>query len=279
MKSPGRSIALYLLLVSLLPGCSFFRDKSSGAYFEDDGPPVGGPNPASVANAVPRPEPLSRIGNKSYEVEIYGVTYAYVPMRKVSVGHVETGEASWYGRKFHGRNTSNGDVYDMYGMTAAHKTLPLPTYLQVRNLANGHEVVVRVNDRGPFLGGRILDLSYMAAQKLGVVATGTAKVRIEVIDGVVPAKAPVQSIALDRPEAVFFLQAGSFRLATNAHRLKADLAGAGVTDIRVVTVQIGQNLYYRVQVGPIHGSAAVSTQRGIVINVTGIEPKVVKECC
>jgi rare lipoprotein A len=275
MKSCGRSIALYVLLVCLLPGCSFFRDKPSGAYFEDDGPPDGGPNPASVANAVPKSEPLSRIGNSPYEV--YGVTY--VPIRKVSVGHVETGEASWYGRKFHGRTTSNGDVYDMYGMTAAHKTLPLPTYLQVRNLANGHEVVVRVNDRGPFLGGRILDLSYMAAQKLDVVATGTAKVRIEVVDGPVPAKAPVQSIALDRPEAVFFLQAGSFRLATNAHRLKADLAGAGVTDIRVVTVQIGQNLYHRVQVGPIHGSAAVSTQRGIVINVTGIEPKVVKECC
>jgi rare lipoprotein A len=275
MKSCWRSIALYVLLVCLLPGCSFFEDKSSGAYFEDDGPPAGGPNPTSVANAVPRPEPLSRIGNAPYEV--YGVTY--VPMRKVSVGHVETGEASWYGRKFHGRNTSNGDVYDMFGMTAAHKTLPLPTYLQVRNLANGHEVVVRVNDRGPFLGGRILDLSYMAAQKLGAVATGTAKVRIEVIDGPVPAKTPVQSITLDRPEAVFFLQAGSFRLATNAHRLKADLARAGVTGIRVVTVQIGQNLYYRVQVGPIHGSAAVSTQRGLVINVTGIEPKVVKECC
>ena len=275
MKSPGRSIALYLLLVSLLSGCSFFRDKSSGAYFEDDGPPAGGPNPTSVANAVPRPEPLSRIGNAPYEV--YGVTY--VPMRKVSVGHVETGEASWYGRKFDGRNTSNGDVYDMFGMTAAHKTLPLPTYVQVRNLANGREVVVRVNDRGPFLGGRILDLSYMAAQKLGVVATGTANVRIEVIDGPVPAKTPVQSITLDRPEAVFFLQAGSFRLATNAHRLKADLTGAGVTGIRVVTVQIGQNLYHRVQVGPIHGLAAVSTQRGLVINVTGIEPKVVKECC
>jgi rare lipoprotein A len=275
MKSPGRSIALYLLLASLLSGCSFFRDKSSGAYFEDDGPPAGGPDPASVANAVPRPEPLSRIGNVPYEV--YGVTY--VPMRKVSVGHVETGEASWYGRKFDGRNTSNGDVYDMFGMTAAHKTLPLPTYVQVRNLANGREVVVRVNDRGPFLGGRILDLSYMAAQKLGVVATGTAKVRIEVIDGPVPAKTPVQSITLDRPEAVFFLQAGSFRLATNAHRLKADLTGAGITGIRVVTVQIGQNLYHRVQVGPIHGSAAVNTQRGLVINVTGIEPKVVKECC
>ncbi len=275
MKSCGRSIALYLLLVCLLPGCSFFRDKSSGAYFEDDGPPVGGPSPASVANAVPRPEPLSRIGNSPYEV--YGVTY--VPIRKVSVGYAQTGEASWYGKKFHGRKTSNGDVYDMYGMTAAHKTLPLPTYLQVRNLDNGREVVVRVNDRGPFLGGRILDLSYMAAQKLGVVATGTAQVRIEVIDGPVSAKAPVQSVALDSPEAVFFLQAGSFRLATNAHRLKADLAGAGVTGIRVVTVQIGQNLYHRVQVGPIHGSAAVSTQRGIVINLTGIEPKVVKECC
>ena len=275
MKSCGRSIALYLLLVCLLPGCSFFRDKSSGAYFEDDGPPADGPSPASVANAVPRPEPLSRIGNAPYEV--YGV--AYVPIRKVSVGYAQTGEASWYGRKFHGRKTSSGEVYDMYGMTAAHKTLPLPTYLQVRNLTNGREVVVRVNDRGPFLGGRILDLSYMAAKKLGVVATGTAEVRIEVVDGVAPAKAPVQSIALDSPEVVFFLQAGSFRLLGNAQRLKADLAAAGAVEIQVVTVQIGQNLYHRVQVGPIHGSAAVSTQRGIVINVTGIEPNVVKECC
>ena len=136
----------------MLAGCSVFRDPpSDGAYFEDDGPPDSSPDPASVANAVPRAEPLSRIGNATYTV--FGVRY--VPMSSVRVGYSETGEASWYGRKFHGRTTSNGDEYDMFAMTAAHKTLPLPTYLEVRNLANGREVLVRVNDRGPFLGGRI----------------------------------------------------------------------------------------------------------------------------
>jgi rare lipoprotein A len=274
MISIRRFITLFILLTTLT-GCSVFRDSSTGAYFEDDGPPTGGPDPASVANAQPRQEPLSRTGNAPYEV--YGIRY--VPVREVPVGHVEIGEASWYGRKFHGRTTSSGEVYDMFAMTGAHKTLPLPSYLQVRNLANDREVVIRVNDRGPFLGGRILDLSYMAAQKLGVVETGTAQVQIKVVDSVKRGQAPVQAIALDSPEAVFFLQVGSFRLASNADRLKSDLDQAGVVGIRIVPVRIGQNLYYRVQVGPVRGAAKVRSQRGLVMNVTGMEPKVVRECC
>jgi len=119
----------------------------------------------------------------------------------------------------------------------------------------------------------------MAAQKLGVVETGTAQVQIKVVDSVKRGQAPVQAIALDNPEAVFFLQVGSFRLASNADRLKSDLDQAGVVGIRIVPVRIGQNLYYRVQVGPVRGAAKVRSQRGLVMNVTGMEPKVVRECC
>ena len=100
---------------------------------------------------------------------------------KSARGYNENGTASWYGRKFHGRRTSSGETYDMYAMTAAHKTLPLPTYVQVKNLDNGVNVVLRVNDRGPFLGGRLIDLSYMAARKQGVTTSGTARVEVTAV--------------------------------------------------------------------------------------------------
>ena len=260
-------------VVLTLAGCSVFRDPPSGAYFEDDGPPDSSPDPASVADALPRAEPLSRTGNAPYQV--FGVRY--VPMSSVAVGYSETGETSWYGRKFHGRTTSNGDEYDMFAMTAAHKTLPLPTYLRVRNLANGREVVVRVNDRGPFLGGRILDLSYMAAKKLGVVETGTAPVRIRVIGTATSPEAPPKQTVSGATQPVVFLQAGSFRLKGNAERLKADLARAGITRIRIVTVELQENRYYRVQAGPVTGANAIQNQRAVIMNVTGVEPKPVRE--
>jgi rare lipoprotein A len=198
-------------------------------------------------------------------------------MSSVAVGYSETGETSWYGRKFHGRTTSNGDEYDMFAMTAAHKTLPLPTYLRVRNLANGREVVVRVNDRGPFLGGRILDLSYMAAKKLGVVETGTASVRIRVIGTATSREGPSKQTVSDATQPVVLLQAGSFRLRGNAERLKADLARAGITRIRIVTVELQENRYYRVQAGPVTGANAIQNQRAVIMNVTGVEPKAVRE--
>ena len=174
-------LSLVVIIAVWLTGCSFWGDKPvGGAYFEDDGPPVdAGPDPSSVSDAVPRTEPLSKIGNAPYRV--YGVRY--VPM-KSALGYREKGTASWYGRKFHGRQTSSGETYDMYAMTAAHKTLPLPTYVQVKNLDNGAKVVLRVNDRGPFLGGRLIDLSYMAARKLGVTTSGTARVEVTTIKAV-----------------------------------------------------------------------------------------------
>ena len=131
-----------------------------------------------IPNATPKSEPITNAGNKS-PYTVFGKTYWVLPS---SNGYKETGIASWYGTKFHGRLTSNGEVYNMYGMTAAHKTLPIPSYARVTNVENGSSVVVRINDRGPFHGARLIDLSYVAAMKLGYADKGTANVLIEVID-------------------------------------------------------------------------------------------------
>jgi rare lipoprotein A len=131
-----------------------------------------------IPNATPRSEPITNAGNKS-PYEVFGKTYWVLPSGN---GYKETGTASWYGTKFHGRLTSNGEIYNMYGMTAAHKSLPIPSYARVTNVENGRSVVVRINDRGPFHGARLIDLSYVAAMKLGYADKGTANVLIEVID-------------------------------------------------------------------------------------------------
>lgn len=131
---------------------------------------------AHVPDAVPQPEPRSRRGNaRTYEV--FGETHHVM---QSSQGYRETGIASWYGQKFHGHETSNGEIYDMYAMSAAHRNLPIPTYVRVTNLDNQKQVVVRINDRGPFVGEeRIIDLSYAAAYRLGMLSQGTAQVRVE----------------------------------------------------------------------------------------------------
>ena len=137
-------------------------------------------------DAVPREEFKSRSGNpETYEID--GVTYRVM---ETSEGYREEGFASWYGEYFHGRLTSSGDVYDMYLMTAAHKTLPLPTYVRVTHLANGRSVVLRVNDRGPFVEDRIIDLSFTAASKLGMAAQGTARVEVVALDPAARERAP-----------------------------------------------------------------------------------------
>lgn len=129
---------------------------------------------AKIPDAIPRWEPITRAGNPPV-YEIFGVTYQLLPSAE---NYDEQGIASWYGPKFHGRRTSNGEIYDMYAMTAAHKTLPIPSYARVTNLKNGKQIVVRINDRGPFIAGRIIDLSYTAAHKLDMTAAGTVPVRV-----------------------------------------------------------------------------------------------------
>lgn len=173
LVNPRGGARLLLLLgglVGLLSGCSSTGDKDSA--------PSNAPDLSGIEDAVPKAEPKSKYGNpKSYVV--FGKRYH---TKSSSNGHVERGLASWYGKKFHGRKTSSGERYDMYAMTAAHKTLPLPTYARVTNVSNGRSAVVKINDRGPFHGKRVIDLSYSAAKKLGVVSKGTAMVEIRAID-------------------------------------------------------------------------------------------------
>ena len=173
-----------LLVAALIAGCSSAPRSpgpatggGGGGYYLDDGP---GSNPPSnldaIPDAVPRAEPLIRAANRPYSV--FGRDYT--PMTALAP-YKARGVASWYGRRYHGRRTSIGEVYDMYAMSAAHPTLPLPSYARVTNLANGRSVVVRVNDRGPFLNDRLIDLSYAAAHRLDYIGRGSAMVEVELL--------------------------------------------------------------------------------------------------
>lgn len=187
-----RSLAQPLLLISatvLLAACSSapqpsgqsssasYPEPNKGRYAQQkDSIPLRFPTADEMMDPEPVVEPLSRGGNKAYN--IYGVDY--YPTTTITE-YSETGTASWYGNKFHGHNTSNGEVYDVFSMTAAHKTLPLPSYVRVTNLDNFRSAIVRVNDRGPFHNGRVIDLSYSAAYKLGIYQTGTGRVKVELV--------------------------------------------------------------------------------------------------
>jgi len=158
-------------LILLLAACTTSRYQQT-----HDSIPTKIPNQAQLNDAIPRAEAHSRGGNKNYQVR--GINYQVMANAQ---SFEQTGIASWYGKKFHGHLTSNGEIYDMYAMSAAHKNLPLPTYVKVTNLSNNKTVVVRVNDRGPFHQSRVIDLSYSAAYKLGMLNTGTAQVKITAI--------------------------------------------------------------------------------------------------
>jgi rare lipoprotein A len=170
LKRFAAKAALPLLAAAVLAGC--------GGVGRQDGAPTRRLDPDSIRDAVPRRDPITRAGNKN-PYTVLGKTYSILPSSK---GYRARGVASWYGTKFHGENTANGERYDLYEMTAAHCTLPIPTYVLVTNLENGRQCVVRVNDRGPFVSDRIIDLSYAAATKLGYVGKGTAPVEVVAID-------------------------------------------------------------------------------------------------
>jgi rare lipoprotein A len=160
--------------------------RSGGGYYMDDGPDDVVPeNLDAIPDAEPREEPLHRFANRPYHV----MGQSFVPATELRAFR-QRGHASWYGRRFHGKPTSSGEPYDMYAMTAAHPTLPIPSYVRVTHLANGRSVVVRVNDRGPFLRGRVIDLSYAAAHKLGYINAGSAQVEVEQI---LPSEAPLMA--------------------------------------------------------------------------------------
>jgi rare lipoprotein A len=288
----GRTLGCAALL-ALLAGCASGppafpeRPVAVPAGSDKDGTPGYRADLANVPDAIPRPEVRTAAGNKS-PYTVLGKTYRVKP---VSPGHRERGLGSWYGTKFHGRKTSLGEDYDVYTMTAAHKSLPLPTYVRVTNLENGKRAVVRVNDRGPFHEDRVIDLSYAAAYRLGYANKGTALLELEVLDPMAPewvakragreyrepamaARAPESApVAADSlpdvvagadpgfsPESAasemqrrVWLQAGAFRSIDGARNLQRNLAALLDQDVTIQTVAG----WHRVRVGPLANDAVL----------------------
>lgn len=220
-------------------------ESGGGGYYKDDGPPDGSVDLARIPDAVPRHEPLSRTGNNPYEV--FGKEY--VPLKSAR-GFEQTGFASWYGKKFHGKRTSSGDPYDMFAMTAAHPTLPLPTWVRVYNHANGRAVVVKVNDRGPFLKNRIIDLSYAAATRLDIVNHGTSRVTIAAVFPAEGAGAePSDSQAGGSWQ--YFIQVGAYSERFNAVNMRDRLSLLGFSVYPASNSDIpGRNGLFIVKIGP-----------------------------
>lgn len=233
---------------AMVAGCAGPREPGLGG--DTDSAPVRPPDVSRVPDAVPRAEPRSARGNPPF-YEVMGRRY-YV--MNEAAGYRERGVASWYGTKFHGRLTSSGEPYDMYAMTAAHKTLPLPTYVRVTHRGNGRSIVVRVNDRGPFVGDRIIDLSYAAAVRLGMHNDGTALVDVEAIGpGSAPLLARAEGPQVDVPGDVVWLQVGAFSDEANAGRLQARLANEGISDVVTLSDGSARKAVYRVRIGPLSG--------------------------
>lgn len=240
---------LAMALLGLVAGCATQRAPSLAVpppapSPERDGPPPEPFDWASIPEQVPRPEPRARYGNHS-PYEVFGRRYYVLDDAR---GYRERGIASWYGTKFHGRLTSTREVYDMYQYTAAHRTLPLPSYARVTNLANGRSVIVRINDRGPFVGDRLIDLSYAAAKRLDLHMHGTGWVEVEAIVVEDPAP-PVEE------RGRYFVQVGAFGTEANALRLKAELQRAGHRAVRVARAERDGRSVFRVQLGPFHDRA------------------------
>jgi len=240
-KLNSARFSVVLLSLLSLAACSFSSR---------DGAPKRQVNVADIPDAVPKHEPRSTGGNPS-SYSVFGKTY-YV-MQSAN-NYVERGIASWYGTKFHGNKTSNGETYDMYKMTAAHKSLPIPTYVEVTNLKNGKKVILRVNDRGPFHHNRIIDLSYVAAKKLGIVGTGTGFVEVRSINPSTWQKEKLQPVRNTPVENqnydALYIQAGAFASQHNATILKRQL-NALFPNKTVQLAQNSQDRLFRVRVGPL----------------------------
>ncbi len=282
--------------------------RKGGGYYQDDGPADTVPvDLAAIPDAVPREEPLRRAANKPYTV----LGRDYQPFTELRP-YKARGIGSWYGRKFHGQKTSIGEPYDMFAMTAAHTTLPLPSYVRVTNLANGKSVVVRVNDRGPFLHGRIIDLSYAAAWKLGYVDSGSAMVEVESVlpaDTRLASTAPAASPAPVQPASVmvpatdaadpiadllaaappaedpplpteheargYFLQIGAFGSRENAESFRARIARQLEGSAELLQVYLKGGMY-RLHLGPYRDAQEAARVAERVRQALDVQPFVVQ---
>jgi rare lipoprotein A len=261
---------MLLLVPLLLTACTTSQVRRGGTSVippNQDYAPTADEIPADIINipdAVPQEEPRAKSGNaKTYTV--FGETYAVM---SDATGFRERGYASWYGKKFHGRKTASGERYDIYGMTAAHKTLPLPSYVKVTNLSNGKTVVVKVNDRGPFHSERIIDLSYTAAAKLGIIGHGTSMVEIEAItpgqNEVPTEEAPV--IAEAKPVGRGgYLQVAAYADPINAVALREELKRNGIGPVEIRINENETPPINRIMVGPFSDEAAAEDTRRLLL--------------
>ena len=254
-----------MLTLAVLAGCASSPQRANAGRYsqQNDAAPSGSiPNVYNIPEPVPRPEPRSRYGNKS-SYTVNGRTYYVL---RTARGYIQRGTASWYGTKFQGHLTSSLERYDMYKYTAASKVLPLPSFALVTNLANGKSVVVRINDRGPFVPGRIIDLSYVAALRIGIWQRGTGRVEVQGIDPNDPNWR--SDLAEGRPAGPvpgpMYVQAGSFVDWDNAERLHNRLDRAGLQNVNIDSVMVGGQRFYRVRLGPLPNA---STARRVLARV------------
>lgn len=290
IRRPG-AVAGWLALTVLLAGCVPTRWPEKPAAPPSPVPPaassprprvpapVPAPAPAPTPGTVPseaEPEPLprSKSGNPPF-YEVLGERYFVL---EDGDGYREQGVASWYGAPFHGRRTSSGTVYDMHDFTAAHKTLPLPTLVRVTNLENGRSVVVTVDDRGPFVKNRLIDLSFAAAKELGIVQTGTGRVEVEAVRTrrVLSASAAPAAAAPAKAQRIF-MQVGAFSDEANAARLKGSLESNGVNNVVIRYDDDVRPGLYRVRIGPIEGSAEYDALASRLASLSIANPRLVTE--
>lgn len=265
-----------IVLCAAFVGCSVLpkagtdrpRPASPGGYYLDDGP--GDMAPAdldAIPNAQPKAEPLHKFANKPYSV--LGLSFKPLPE---NTPYKVRGTASWYGKKFHGLKTASGEIYDMYGMTAAHPVLPIPSYAKVTHLNNGTSVIVRINDRGPFLNNRIIDLSYAAAHKLRLLQAGSGPVEVEKIEFT----SSGEPSSGTPPLAGTYLQLGAFSVETAAANL-ADHVKQTFSAIAHLVQLKPQDGWHRVRIGPFADKREAEEMALQVTQILQISPLLVRE--
>ncbi len=294
MKMTGIRRGLFAVLLATLAACSTAPAPSvriespakaeppqasapstrPGGYYQDDGPGKNPPpNLGAIPDAEPRPESLNKFANRPYTV--LGQTYTPDVSGKP---YKAQGIASWYGRKFHNQRTASGEIYNMYGMTAAHPTLPIPSYARVTNVKTGKSVIVRINDRGPFHSGRIIDLSYAAAYKLGIAQAGSGRVEVQSIDATHDSSPNADVAAEEKPatatatnDASYWLQLGAFSIQANAEQLltKLKIEVSALADrLRIQTV----DGLYRLRAGPFNSTEEANDAAAQLKRVADIQP-------
>jgi len=292
MMRAGARVAFALLMSVLLAGCGHRQATKphapsmatnpppahNGRYAQDhDSTPAEVPDVSKIPEPVPKNEPRSQYGNKS-PYSVLGESYRVLPSCK---DYVERGLASWYGNKFNGYTTSNFEKYDMYAYSAASKVLPLPCYVRVTNLQTGRSAIVRVNDRGPFVSNRIIDLSYVAAVKLGVWPKGTAMVEVRGIDPDHPPRetepernTTVSTSPRKTPQPELYLQVGAYAESANAEHAAAKVRAARLGEVHVVAASVEGKTVHRVRIGPLRDAQEADRLTPVLRGLGLGEPRV-----